>query len=192
MSVEPWSPSAFEARYRADADPWDFATSSYEQGRYDEVLGALQRPDYRRAYEPGCSIGALTERLALRCAALYAVDVSATAIAEARARCAGLPQVHLAVGSVTDPIPNELDLVVFSEIGYYFETPELDAIIEHLVRALEAGGELVACHWLGHSNDHRLHGSVVHERLTAVLGDRFAHMHHEDAPGFVIDGWRRP
>jgi predicted TPR repeat methyltransferase len=179
MSVEPWS-------------PWDFAASPYEQGRYDEVLAGLLSSAYRRAYEPGCSIGVLTERLAPRCMELWGVDVSTSAIAAARARCSRFPRVHLDVGSVADPPPPDLDLVVFSEIGYYFEPAELDTIIEQLSSALRADGELVACHWLGHSVDHRLHGSVVHDRLRATLEDRFALVHHYDAAEFVIDGWRRP
>ncbi len=172
MSAEPWSASAFEARYRANPDPWDFAGSPYEQGRYDTLLRGLSRDGYRRGYEPGCSVGALTIRLAARCERLFAIDVSATAIATARDRCRAAGNVELTVGSVAEPPPRDLDLLVFSEIGYYFSVPELDRVIARLHDAVVPGGELAACHWLGTSPDHQLHGSVVHERLRAGTRDR--------------------
>jgi SAM-dependent methyltransferase len=191
MSAEPWSPEAFEARYRADPDPWKFATSPYEQARYDALLEALPRPTYARAYEPGCSIGALTVRLAPRCGELFSVDVSPSAVARARNRCMGLSEVHVAVGSVGDEPPPDLDLVVFSEIGYYFTVSELDQIIARVAGAMRAGGVLVACHWLGTSDDHQLHGSVVHDCLHQQLNGAYRPVHHFDGVGFVLDAWTR-
>ncbi len=191
MSAEPWSPEAFEARYRADLDPWNFATSPYEQTRYDALLKALAQDAYARAYEPGCSIGALTVRLAPRCDELFSVDVSPSAVARARARCAGLSQAHVSVGSVRDEPPPDLDLVVFSEIGYYFTVVELDEIIGRVAGCIRSGGALVACHWLGSSDDHQLHGSVVHQRLHRVLSGAYRPVHHFDGVGFVIDAWTR-
>ena len=62
------SGEVFEALYRADPDPWRFASSTYEQGRYATLLRALQRDHYEYAFEPGCSIGEFTALLAPRCA----------------------------------------------------------------------------------------------------------------------------
>jgi predicted TPR repeat methyltransferase len=193
MSVEPWSPAAFELRYRAQPDPWNFEHSDFEQGRYDAILASLPRERYRNAYEPGCSVGALTVRLAARCDALDAVDVSATAVARAQERCRSEGYVQITVGSVAEPPPPDLDLVVLSEIGYYFDIAELDRIAAALATALRRGGDLVACHWLGESADHRLHGSVVHERLRTVLHDRgLVRCVHAGTPDYVIDGWSAP
>ncbi|CAN5217405.1 SAM-dependent methyltransferase [soil metagenome] len=189
MAADPTSAQAFEDRYRAAADPWDFGGSAYEQGRYDAICSALGRPRYDRAYETACSVGALTVRLADRCTHLRAVDVSPTAVAHAAERCAHLPHVDLAVASVADDPLKEHDLVVFSEIGYYFAVAELDRIIERLAASVAPDGELVACHWLGESVDHRLHGSLVHQRLHRLL--RLDHVHHDTTPGFVLDVWRR-
>ena len=33
----------FEARYQRDEDPWNFASSPYEQAKYDRTLAALGR-----------------------------------------------------------------------------------------------------------------------------------------------------
>jgi SAM-dependent methyltransferase len=81
------SPEAFETMYRQSRDPWNFATSEYERGRYRAILDALLRGSYRRAFEPGCSIGELTARLACRCDRIVATDVAPSAVALARERC---------------------------------------------------------------------------------------------------------
>jgi len=39
---------SFEELYRADPDPWSFATSQYEQRRYDLTVASLLRARYRR------------------------------------------------------------------------------------------------------------------------------------------------
>lgn len=189
MSLEPWSPEAFEARYVANIDPWSFATSSYEDARYQAILDELGSGRFTNAYEPGCSVGVLTERLAPRCDRLLAVDVSATAVARACARCIGHPGLEVRVGSITDAPPPDLDLVVMSEVGYYFELAELDRIIDSLADALHPGARLVACHWRGHSDDHRLHGSEVHARLGDRLDGRLRHRSHRVEPGYLLDTW---
>lgn len=72
-------PSYFEELYRADPDPWQFATSSYEAQKYAVTLAALPKQRYRSALEIGGSIGILTEKLAAHCDALLSIDVSETA-----------------------------------------------------------------------------------------------------------------
>ena len=76
---------------------------------------------------------------------------------------------------------------MFSELGYYFERPDLDALVDRLVAALEPGGELVACHWRGTSPDHRLHGDTVHEALDAHPALR--RRHHEVHDRYRLDGY---
>lgn len=189
-TVAPWAPTTFEARYLADDDPWDFETSTYERGRYDRIVAALDRPRFARGYEPGCSIGSLTELLAPRCDELVAVDVAPTAVTRARRRCEGRSGVQIRWGSLLDQPPVGLDLVVLSEVGYYLAPDALAAAVDRLVAVLEPGGLLVACHWLGASPDHRLHGEEVHTVLRARLAglDRGR---VEVTPGFVLETWHR-
>ena len=54
----------FHELYEGDADPWEFATSGYEQRKYSLTTASLPRAHYTSVFEPGCSIGVLTERLA--------------------------------------------------------------------------------------------------------------------------------
>jgi len=184
------SPAFFEAKYHASRDPWQFSSSNYERERYDATLAALSRASYQRGFEPGCSIGVLTAALAPRVRQLIACDISDTAVALARDRCRGLAHVDIYRGDVAEgPPPGAFDLMVFSELGYYFSPTRLIALADRMADSLQAGGEFVAVHWLGSSADHILHGDAVHEVLARNLpcqwisGSRHA--------GFRIDSWRR-
>ena len=181
---------AFEALYRENSDPWNFAASGYERSRYAATLVALSRTSYGTAFEPGCSVGELTAELATRCARVIATDIAPTAVARARHRCQNWPHVDIACADLSAGIPDSLfDLVVFSEIGYYFELSDLRTLVATIARQLQPGGEFIAVHWLGHSADHVLHGDMVHELLRQSLplqwrtGARHA--------GFRIDSWVR-
>jgi SAM-dependent methyltransferase len=181
---------AFEIRYRTARDPWNFAHSPYERGRYRDTLDGLSRSRYRSAYEPGCSIGELTAQLALRCDRVQATDISPTAVSRARQRCAQFRNVSIACADVSDDIAGgPFDLIVFSEIGYYFSRGQLSGIARRLSRTMEPDGEFVAVHWLGDSIDHVLHGDDVHEVLEQSLG--LAPATRRRAPGYRIDSWVR-
>ena len=189
--MDPISAQAFEAKYRTAPDPWNFSSSPYEQGRYKALLLALSRSSYGIAFEPGCSVGELTAQLASRCREVIAVDLAPSAIEAARRRCAQLTNVSLQVATRADFVPSvALDLVVFSEIGYYFDVPALRSYARSLAGTLQAGGEFVAVHWLGHSVDHVLHGDVVHEQLLDCLPLRWRHGSRH--PGFRIECWGCP
>ena len=182
--------AAFEAMYAEDSDPWQFATSAYEQRRYDLTAASLLRKRYRRAFEPGCSIGELTRRLAARCDRVEAIDVAPSAVARAKRRCAPWPNVGIDVGAVPADWPaGTFDLIVLSEIGYYFDEPGLGGLRHRAVASLEPGGTLVAVHWRGSSAAHVLHGDQVHACLHAGTGLRAAGRYRDD--GFVLDLWIR-
>lgn len=154
----------FENKYRQNADPWNFEDSPYERERYGVTLNALKDRFYSRAFEPGCSVGILTQALAYRCGQVEAIDISPTAVSRAQARCKDLPNVTIQCGSLPEAIPSgRFDLIVFSEIGYYFERRELEEILQRLPETLNPEGVLLAVHWLGTSSDHLLHGDAVHE-----------------------------
>jgi len=181
---------SFEELYRADPDPWSFATSQYEQRRYDLTVASLLRARYRRAVEPGCAIGELTRRLAARCDAVEAFDAAPTAVAAARTRCAAFPHVAITLGELPGHWPAGIfDLVVLSEVGYYFTVPVLGGLRDRAVACLEPGGTLIAVHWRGTSPAHVLHGDEVHRCLRDATGVTPAG-HYED-DGFVLDLWTR-
>lgn len=169
-------PAYFEALYETEADPWDYGSSAYEAAKYAHTLAALPRERYRHALEIGCSIGILTERLAAQCERLLAIDVAPGALAQARARCDGLPHVQIQRATVPDQTPpGSFDLVVMSEVGYYLAPVDLARLRRQLARRMETGGHLVLVHWRGET-DYPLHADDVHrafleDEAWSVLAD---------------------
>ncbi|MEY2581654.1 MAG: hypothetical protein QOE09_1503 [Ilumatobacteraceae bacterium] len=179
--------------YRSTNDPWSFASSAYEQRRYDTILENVPSGRFHRVFEPGCSIGELTARLASRCGFVTAIDIAEAAIVTARRHCGDLGNVDVHQGSLPADLPSgPFDLVVFSEIGYYFTEAQLIDLAVALASRIEPGGELLAVHWTGVSPDHVLSGEQVH----TVLRDHLSmyHLLQENHPadgpdGFVLDKW---
>ncbi len=161
----------FEARYAADPDPWDFETSAYEQAKYERTVAALGDRRYRRGFEAGCSIGVLTERLAERCDELLAVDIAQAAVDGARRRLAGRPNVRVERRTLPEQWPaGPFDLVVCSEVLYYWDRPTLEAALPAMTDSLAPGGRLVAVHYRPPSRIDPLTGDAVHALLRERLG----------------------
>jgi SAM-dependent methyltransferase len=180
----------FDKLYLADADPWNFARSDYELRRYSAEISFLQGRRFERGFEPGCSIGVLTEKLAPLCDRLDAIDISPTAACLARKRCNHLKHVSVRQGSLPQDIPSgPFDLIVLSEIGYYFEAPALEKLGAELVSRLEREGVFLAAHWLGNSPDHLLTGDRVHQVLGCLPGLRLTASDRH--PGYRIDRWSK-
>jgi SAM-dependent methyltransferase len=188
MSLSQTSAEFFESMYAEREDPWEFASSQYERDRYEAIVRALGNRRYRRAFEPGCSIGILTAQLAMFCDRVEAMDISPTAVARARLHCEHLPNVQILCGSLPEMIPDgEFDLVVFSEIGYYFTEAQLSAVATELVKQMSPAATLLAVHWLGSSRDHVLDGDRVHTVLKTLPNLRL--VQSERYPGFRLDRW---
>lgn len=86
----------FAKMYAAQSDPWDFESRWYEQRKYALSVAMLPKPRYRRAFEPGCSIGVLTEKLSERCDSVLATDIVPTALESVER---GLPDMTPNFGS---------------------------------------------------------------------------------------------
>jgi hypothetical protein len=92
----------FEQMYSGNVDPWEFESSGYEQRKYAVTVACLPRVRYRSAYEPGCSVGVLTELLASRCDRLLCSDIIPTALQRAEARLRRRPHVSFEERSIPD------------------------------------------------------------------------------------------
>jgi cyclopropane fatty-acyl-phospholipid synthase-like methyltransferase len=185
-------PDYFTGLYAANPDPWDFTTSAYEHAKYDATLAALERETYSQALEVGCSIGVLTHRLAERCTALLALDVAETALDAARARCAA--QSHVAFRRAAVPAewpPGRFDLVVLSEVLYFFTPEDLARIADRLVAALNPGGEVVLVHWLGET-DFPLSADAAVEGLVDLTRGALEPGRRSRTEGYRLDVLRAP
>lgn len=185
-------PAYFDAMYQANPDPWSFETSPYEHAKYAATVAALPNQRYQSALELGCSIGVLTLRLAERCERLLSLDVSEQALARAAARLAAHPHVQFARRFLPDEFPEgRYDLIVLSEVGYYFSHADLARLRAKIAAALEPGGHLLLVHWTPFVADYPLTGDEVHE---AFLGDTSAGLRHRGGhrePQYRMDLFER-
>ncbi|AQT80581.1 SAM-dependent methyltransferase [Mycolicibacterium litorale] len=170
--------SYFDALYDASPDPWELASRWYERRKYAITLALLPEPRYRHAFEPGCSVGVLTELLTERCDHVTAVDVADAALAEADARLrrAGRRDaVTLSRQSMEATWPAvAFDLVVISEIGYYFDAETLRATLDREVSLLcsksRPPATVICAHWRHPVADYPLSGDDVTEIIGATTG----------------------
>lgn len=180
----------FEARYRADPDPWSYETSAYERAKYQATLAACGPGPFRRGLELGGSIGVFTALLAPRCRALVTIDGAPTAVTAARQRLAGVPGVTVMLGSIPDDIPpGDYDLVVASEVLYYLEWPDVRATLDVLRERMPPGGRLVAVHWRPAGPERPLSAADVHGALDEA--DGLAPAGRSDTSDYLLGVWER-
>jgi SAM-dependent methyltransferase len=180
--------SYFDALYSRRDDPWRFESRWYERRKRAITMASLPRERYDSALEIGCSLGLLTVDLAERCESVLALDIAKAAVDAARARTAGL-RVRVEQADVAEGLPEGVfDLVVLSEVGYYFASEGLARLLDEIEGRLAANGTLVACHWRHPVDDYPLSGDAVHAAIDH-LGLTRVTSHLED--DFVLEVWTR-
>lgn len=164
----------FDDLYAGSPDPWQLTTRWYERRKYAITTALLPLPRYRHAFEPGCSVGALTARLAERCDRVTAMDVAAAALAGAdeRLRADGCRDaVTLRQGSLDEPWPDEAyDLVVLSEVAYYLDAPLLAGVLRRECPRLAPGATVVAAHWRHAVSEYPLTGDAANQVIAETPG----------------------
>ncbi len=179
----------FDEMYRSDPDPWRFESSWYEQRKYALTIAALPERRYRSAFEPGCSVGVLSSLLAERCDRLLATDIVPKAVERARRRVRNSDALQFEVRAIPEDWPSgPFDLVVLSEIAYYFDERTLNGVLERLVSSTTPGATVVGVHWRGTTN-YPLTGDQAHAVIDAHPSLQMA-VHHLELD-FVLDVWRR-
>jgi cyclopropane fatty-acyl-phospholipid synthase-like methyltransferase len=175
----------FDAMYARSPDPWQLADRWYERRKYAITMAMLPLPRYRHAYEPGCSVGVLTELLTARCDRVTATDVAESALAAAaeRLECAGCaPQVTLERGSLDAAWPTtDFDLVVLSEVAYYLDAASLRAVLDRECSLLATDTTVVAAHWRHPVQDYPLTGDEANSIVRDTVGlQTLAHYSDDD------------
>jgi len=164
----------FDRIYAGSDDPWQLSTRWYEQRKYDITLAMLPDRRYRHAFEPGCSIGTLTARLASRCDHVTAVDVVDAALqtADARLLAAGCrDRVTLARSSLDQDWPTgPFDLLVLSEVAYYLSADALAGALRRECPRLQPDAKIVAAHWRHSVSDYPLTGDAAHRVIADTPG----------------------
>ena len=170
MTDDARRPGYFDDLYRDNPDPWRFETSDYEARKYDATIAALPAGQYGAAVEVGCSIGVLTARLAARADTVLGIDVAQAAIDRAAVNCAALANVEFARMTMPEAMPDgRFNLIMLSEVLYYFESPTLVTLAERLQRSCAPSADIVMVHWLGPTPDYpHTGGSAVEAFMTAT------------------------
>ncbi|WP_245862480.1 bifunctional PIG-L family deacetylase/class I SAM-dependent methyltransferase [Sanguibacter antarcticus] len=181
--------SFFDDFYTGRSDPWGFETRWYEERKRAVTLASLPRPRFGSGLEVGCSTGVLTAELAERCDTLVAVDIAAAPLEAARARV-GDRATFLQLATPHEWPPGSFDLVVLSEVGYYYGPADLAALIDRVVASLTPDGVVVACHWRHPVAEYPASGDTVHAALESRTDlARLARHVEED---FLLDVLVRP
>ncbi len=178
----------FEPMYRAGADPYGVRDRWYEKRKRALLLASLPRPRFARAFEPACGIGELTLQLAARCDYLLACDFSTSAVATARSKTAACANVQIDCIDFTHAWPEDatgLDLIVWSEIGYFLSAEVLDAVAEKCRACLNPDGILVGCHWRPDFGERTQNSASIHQRLGVGLHSLSTHAEAD----FLLEIW---
>lgn len=183
-------PQHFEDLYTTAADPWNFATSWYERRKYALTMACLPREYYDSGFEAGCSIGEMTKLLAPRCRTLLAVDCAWTAVRTAREALDKFDHVTVAQAVFPGELPDgTFDLLVATEILYYFAGHDLAQLLDGFISRLRPGGDLVVAHWRASDKSYGYDGFNVHDAINRRT-ELDTTVHHEDEK-FVLDIRRR-
>ncbi len=175
----------FEQMWAQGDDPWEHGTRWYETRKYDLTVASLPEPRYRRAFEPACGAGFLTTRLAARCDEVVATERSARGATATAARCRDLANVQASAGQLPHDWPDgTFDLVVLSELLYYFDDVDLSQVLARTLASVDRGGHVVAVHYRRPVAAHVRSGDQAHEVVREQLGAPIAS--HIEEP-FVLE-----
>ena len=180
--------SFFDETFRQSSDPWRYTSSFYETSKFRTTIKCLPKVQFKNAFEIGCAIGVLSQKLATKCDRLLSVDHSEVGLGEARKRCAGLPQVRFEQMQIPQQFPTEkFDLILFSEVGQYLTMPDLLTTKQKIIDQLLPGGYLLMVHFRYQVESFILNGDIVHDTFIQESAQFLKHLGDPRQQKFWID-----
>jgi SAM-dependent methyltransferase len=156
----------FEDMWRK-GDPWEFQTSAFERDKYARQLAILQGRRYARALEIGCGNGCFTRLISEIADRMVALDISPTAIAQAR-KAIPSEATDFRVANIMDYDPQTegpWDLVIMSEticyLGWLYSLFDVAWLACQLLSATSAGGRLLMANTCGGVEDYLLRPWII-------------------------------
>jgi SAM-dependent methyltransferase len=130
-------------------DPWQYETSTFEREKYRREISLLDGRRYARVLEIGCGAGAFTRLLADLSDEVDALDISPSAIEQAR-QSVPLDAVRFQVANVMrwEPLgQRKWDLITLADtiacIGSTYSVLEVACLAATLIGATAPGGRLL-------------------------------------------------
>jgi SAM-dependent methyltransferase len=169
--------SFFDETYRSSSDPWRYNSSFYETSKFRATIKALPKVQFKNAFEIGCAIGVLSQKLAPKCDRLLSIDYSEVGLLEARKRCAHLSQVRFEQMQIPQQFPTEkFDFILFSEVGYYLTAEDLQQTKQKIIDRLLPGGYLLMVHFRRPAANFILSGDIVHDAFIQDSAEFLKHL----------------
>lgn len=137
----------FNWRYRK-SDPYNVSISEYETEKTERSIRSLKfQPKFGSILEIGCGEGNMTTLLAAIAEKVVATDISDLAVKRTAVRTSAFSNVEARrMDLLADEAPGEFDLVVASEVLYYFEQAQLPAVMERVTSCVKKGGSVGLIH----------------------------------------------
>jgi len=165
---------AFDQLYRAIPDPYGTTLPYYRYQRlkYERILALLSEKRFQRVLDVGCGLGVMTRMLASRAEQIIGVDVSESALDQARVLSARHANICYEAGDIAQLVAlrqEPFDLIVITDVLYYLPLTEplLKSICSSVEALLATDGLLLLAH-------HSIFGLDTASRQTRRIHDCFA------------------
>lgn len=110
----------FEKLFKDYKDPWSFETSKFEKDRFTKILSIAKTVPHESILEIGPAEGHLTEKLTKIAKNVTAIEISEAAIKRAKGKAPKAKYINTSFEKF-EPGPQKFDLVIASEVFYYFK-----------------------------------------------------------------------
>ena len=160
----------FDARFRADPDPWGTTRKRDEAVKRQAILHALGGGRHGRVWELGSGNGSNSPWLARRAMRLVATDGSAKAVELTAQALDAYPKAEALEGRLPDGVPEgRVDAVVIAEVLYYLTDAQIARLGQRLASALRPRSRVVLAHHLTDFSDTASRPADCHARLWRAL-----------------------
>ena len=181
---------------KTERDAWGYEQRKFEGRRFDLIMKLASLAPARRALEVGCAEGHLAQCLSPLLDELVACDIVEEAVRRAEVNCRGFENIRFLRGDIRRQWPAGLfDLLVYSDVLYYFTRREVRQVIRESARHLGPNGHLLfANEW---RTDYRwhTHPDYVMRQLDRSraweLVCREKHVDVDESRSLTLGLWRR-
>lgn len=136
----------FELKYLR-GNPYRVEANPLEIEKFNHAFDIMKEKRYDNILEIGCGDGYLLERYSPLSDRVLATDISGSALKMAKERLRGEKHIEFRqFDLIKDDIDEKFDLVICSEILYYFTLDQLKTVVPKILNYLKKNGNLLSIH----------------------------------------------